>query len=50
MVVDTDEAYKGFADACIAAGPERCAVADEAIRGGMDIVSWTRNLTDVRYA
>jgi len=47
MIVDTDEVFEAFGDACIAAGPERCGVADENLLGGMDVVSWTKNLTDV---
>lgn len=50
MVIDSDETYEGFATACLEAGPEQCAIADENVLGGMNIVSWTRNLTDVRIA
>ena len=48
MVVDAEKVFEELGDACIAAGPERCGLANETLLGGMDIVSWTKNLTDVR--
>lgn len=46
-VESTDEAFEGFVDAYESAGPEDCTVADRSISGGMDLISWAQNLTEV---
>lgn len=46
-VESTDEAFQGFANACATAGPEACAIADKKVSGGMDLMTWTQNLTNV---
>jgi hypothetical protein len=49
MLEDIDEVLDAFGYYCKEAGPERCAIANETILGGQDVVPWIYNLTDVRH-